>query len=68
MDKCKEIKNTRLYIVNEAYTSKTCTKCGNIKKDLGSNKCNKCNFIMKRDYVGARNVYLKYARLTEGST
>ena len=33
----KAMKTTRLHIVNEAYTSKTCTKCGCIKQNLGSN-------------------------------
>ena len=64
LDKCCEVKNTRLHIVNEAYTSKTCTVCGNVKHNLGSNaiyKCEECGCIMKRDFVGARNVYLKYA-------
>ena len=30
-ERCKSMKNTRLHIVNEAYTFKTCTKCGCIK-------------------------------------
>ena len=60
------MKNTRLHIVNEAYTSKTCTKCGNIKEDLGSNieyNYKKCGCTMKRDFVGAINVFLKYASM-----
>ena len=49
-------------ICNEAYTSKTCGCCGNIKKDLGSAEiyeCLKCNSIIDRDYNAARNIYLK---------
>lgn len=59
--KCKEYKR-KLIIVNEAYTSKTCTHCGNIKNDLGGNKnynCLKCKLKIDRDYNGARNILLK---------
>ncbi len=48
--------------IDEAYTSKTCTKCGYLKNDLGSSKiykCNSCNTIIDRDYGGARNIFLK---------
>ena len=65
-ERCEAMKNTRLHIVNEAYTSKTCTKCGHIKENLGSNStycCEQCGCVMKRDFVGARNIFLKYASL-----
>ena len=65
-ERCEAMTNTRLHIVNEAYTSKTCTKCGCIKENLGSNKiykCDHCGCVMKRDFVGARNIFLKYASL-----
>ena len=48
--------------INEAYTSKTCTNCGNLKNDLGSAKvfnCNNCNISINRDINGARNILLK---------
>ena len=51
-----------LIFVTEEYTSKTCTKCGNLKNDLGGNKvykCNKCGLTIDRDYNGARNILLK---------
>jgi IS605 OrfB family transposase len=51
-----------LQIKNESYTSKTCTKCGNIKYNLGSNKiynCNICKISIDRDINGARNIMLK---------
>lgn len=59
--KCNEYKRN-LIIINEAYTSKTCTKCGNIKRDLGSNKtykCTNCNLIIDRDINAARNIFIK---------
>ena len=47
--------------VNEMYTSKTCSLCGNIKNNLGGNKiysCNKCHEILERDVNGARNIFI----------
>ena len=52
----------RLIIANESYTSKTCTNCGNIKKNLGANKrysCDKCGMKMHRDINGARNIMIR---------
>lgn len=46
----------------EEYTSKTCTRCGRINHNLGSNKvftCTSCNLIIDRDVNGARNILLK---------
>ena len=46
----------------EYYTSKTCTKCGNIKHDLKNAdiyKCNSCNLKIDRDTNGARNILLR---------
>ena len=57
------LRNTKLFIVDEIYTSKTCGRCGYIKSDLGSNKtykCNDCNLEIDRDYNGARNILLKH--------
>jgi IS605 OrfB family transposase len=51
-----------LDIKNESYTSKTCTNCGNIKYNLGSNKiynCEFCKLSIDRDINGARNIMLK---------
>lgn len=59
--KCKEYKR-KLILVNESFTSKTCTKCGTIKNDLGSSKiynCEKCGISIDRDHNGARNILLK---------
>ena len=46
----------------EYYTSKTCTKCGNIDYILGNKNvynCKKCDIILERDYNGARNIMLR---------
>lgn len=56
------IKNIDLKIVDEYYTSKMCSCCGNINKDLKGNKiynCTVCNISMDRDYNGSRNIFLK---------
>jgi len=55
--------NTKLYLVTEAFTSKTCTKCGTINdklKDSKIFKCSKCKLKIDRDHNGARNILLKH--------
>ncbi|MFB8792746.1 MAG: transposase [Microcoleus sp.] len=47
---------------NEAYTSKTCGKCGHIHTKLGGNKvfkCPECGYVADRDANGAFNIMLK---------
>ena len=47
--------------VNESYTSKTCSSCGNIKKEQNKTKiykCEKCKCCIDRDYNGAKNIYI----------
>jgi len=59
--KCK-INNINYNLINEAYTSKTCSICAIIKEDLGKSKiyiCDKCNNVIDRDINGARNIYIK---------
>lgn len=57
----------KVIICNEAYTSKTCTKCGKENNELGSSKvfeCKNCGIVHDRDYNGARNIALRV--LTHG--
>ena len=59
--KCKQYK-TLFKSVNECYTSKLCSICGNVKEDLGESKiynCASCNLCIDRDINGARNIYIK---------
>jgi IS605 OrfB family transposase len=61
INKCKEL-NIEFVERPEYYTSKTCTNCGFIKHDLGSNKifkCLNCNKIIDRDVNGSRNIMLR---------
>ena len=49
-------------LINECYTSKTCSYCGNIDINLGRANiynCKKCQTVMDRDINGARNIYIK---------
>jgi putative transposase len=51
----------RVIIQNEAYTSKTCSWCGNIQNIGGSEmyKCRNCGTVMDRDENGARGIFLR---------
>jgi IS605 OrfB family transposase len=58
--------NTVVHEVSEHYTSKTCSKCGNIKWNLGNNKlyeCESCGFKSGRDWQAAKNILLKNFQL-----
>jgi len=51
----------RVIEINEAYTSKTCTRCGTIN-NVGSKtvlKCSGCGLHIDRDVNGARNNFLR---------
>lgn len=53
---------SHVIFVNEAYTSKTCTKCGHIHEKLGGSKvfkCPACGTTISRDINGARNIMLR---------
>ncbi|GIW89685.1 MAG: hypothetical protein KatS3mg109_0117 [Pirellulaceae bacterium] len=47
-------------IVSEAYTSKTCSYCGNVQKIGGSKRfrCKNCQVDVDRDFNGARGIFL----------
>lgn len=57
-----ELYGSHVVLVNEAYTSKTCTHCGHIHKALGGAKvfkCPECGIVISRDINGARNIMLR---------
>lgn len=59
--KCREHGRV-LKVVSEEYTSKTCTSCGWIDKNLKGKKvfkCTQCSTSIDRDVNGARNILLK---------
>lgn len=56
---------TTVHVVNEAYTSKTCGRCGHLNDKLGGSKVfrcpqDKCGFVCDRDVNGARNIMIRY--------
>lgn len=66
----QQLQKTNVIVCTEEYTSKTCSCCGNIKRDLGANKvykCSKCNKVFDRDINAAKNILLKslFCRKTE---
>ena len=58
---------TNVYVRSEAWTTKTCTRCGHIKHDIGGAKrfkCPGCGLDIDRDVSGARNIFLRNVQLT----
>ena len=54
--------NKKFKLVNEYYTSKTCSLCGHYNEKLGGNKiynCKNCECSIDRDINGCRNIYMK---------
>jgi len=59
--KCS-IKGCKFSLIDECYTSKTCSKCGNYNENLKGEieyNCKKCNNKQHRDINGCRNIYMK---------
>ena len=59
--KCS-INNIKFKLINEYYTSKTCSLCGSYYEKLEGNKiynCKNCNCSIDRDINGCRNIYMK---------
>lgn len=57
-----KINGNKVTKVKEHYTSQMCSKCGNIKKELGGEKvykCNECGIKVDRDMNSARNIIIK---------
>lgn len=53
--------NTQLKIVDESYTTKTCSNCNELN-NIGSSKkynCKNCNFKCDRDINASLNIFLK---------
>ena len=50
----------KMRVINEAYTSQTCPRCGNRKKPTNRNYICSCGFKYHRDGVGAINIRQKY--------
>ncbi|WP_448379607.1 RNA-guided endonuclease InsQ/TnpB family protein [Gloeomargarita sp.] len=60
-------KNLVVVDVSEAYTSKTCTKCGYVHEGLGGHRmfqCPVCKHRLPRDWNGALGIFLRALRDT----
>ena len=59
---CKaEEYGTKVYMVDEHYTSLSCIKCGKLSKTYVKREktCDKCGYTINRDIGGSRNIYCK---------
>jgi transposase len=60
---CSSMENCKVLIVSEAYTSKTCGRCGYIKNNLTLKdrifNCIHCGLKIDRDVNGSRNIILR---------
>ena len=58
--KCR-VNKKKLYVVDECYTSKTCTECGKLNNVNGREKysCQDCGLSIDRDVNGSRNIMIK---------
>lgn len=57
-----KVYGSRVVVMGEEYTSKTCTHCGNLHHALGGSKrftCPACGISYDRDAGGSRNIFLK---------
>ena len=64
VEKCFQA-HVQLFLVDESYTSMTCSCCGTLNRNLGSSKffdCKACGVHMDRDLNAARNMFIKYYR------
>ena len=62
IEKSMEYEHCNVIVVNESYTSKTCSECGKLYDHLGGSKvykCQGCSMEMDRDVNGAKNILLK---------
>src|SRR4029079_3692938 len=56
-----ELTSCVVHEVSEHYTSMSCGECGALHRKLGGNrqfKCPTCDFQIKRDFNGARNIFM----------
>lgn len=61
------VTGTNIYVRSEAWTTKTCTRCGHVKHNIGGAKrftCSECGLDIDRDAAGARNIFLRNVQLT----
>lgn len=61
--RCQQMKNSKVLIVSEAWTTKTCSGCGWIWSDMTTKDrmftCKSCKLEIDRDINGARNIMIR---------
>ena len=65
IEKAKQY-NVSIHIKTEEYTTKTCTNCGHLHKNVGGKKmlkCPNCNLKFDRDISASRNIFLKNTKM-----
>ena len=61
LHKCEQL-NKKLVIVDEHYTTKTCSGCGLLNHNVGASKtfeCPHCNLYLDRDVNASINIFMK---------
>lgn len=64
------LKKRDVVLVDESFTSKTCSECGtlnNVKKSE-TYRCKNCKVVQDRDLNGAKNIMIKALTLTSNSS
>lgn len=54
--------DSKVFVVDERYTTKTCGSCMRINHNIGGSKvfrCQHCKLTIDRDVNGARNIFMK---------
>jgi transposase len=54
--------NKKIVLMNECYTTKTCSGCGTLNNDIGSKKtftCSHCKLVTGRDLNASKNILMK---------
>ena len=56
------VNQKQVFLVKEQYTTKTCSSCGILNKEIGSSKvfcCKNCNLVTDRDHNASKNILMK---------
>jgi putative transposase len=54
--------NKKVFVINESFTTQTCSKCGYLWKAIGNSeiyKCSRCKMICGRDINASKNILMK---------
>jgi putative transposase len=63
LHKARAVSDCQVVLVCEGYTSKCCSHCGHINRELGGDatfRCPNCDVVLSRDANGARGILLRF--------